>query len=76
MSINANTNRTYTKAYGTPGSKTASKPAGTIVPSANRRMGGRLVVLLLAEQRRGWSLMIFCARATRGLRRPSLDGCK
>ena len=35
-------------------------------------MGG-LVVLLLAEQRRGWSLMIFCARATRGLRRPSLD---
>ncbi len=22
---------------------------------------------------RGWSLMIFCARATRGLRRPSLD---
>src|SRR5882672_4263358 len=34
---------------------------------------GGLVVLLLAEQRRGWSLMIFCARATRGLRRPSLD---
>jgi hypothetical protein len=28
-----------------------------------------LVVLLLAEQRRGWSLMIFCAHATRGLRR-------
>jgi hypothetical protein len=28
---------------------------------------------LLPEQRRGWSLMIFCARATRGLRRPSLD---
>ena len=28
---------------------------------------------LLAEQRRGWELMIFCARATRGLRRPSLD---
>ena len=27
---------------------------------------------LLAEQRREWSLMIFCARATRGLRRPSL----
>ena len=27
----------------------------------------------LAEQRTGWSLMIFCARATRGLRRPSLD---
>ena len=27
---------------------------------------------LLAGQRRGWSLMIFCARATRGLRRPSL----
>ena len=28
---------------------------------------------VLAEQRKGWSLMIFCARATRGLRRPSLD---
>ena len=27
---------------------------------------------LLAEQKRGWSLMIFCARATRGLGRPSL----
>jgi len=27
---------------------------------------------LLAEQRRGWSLMIFFARATRGLGRPSL----
>ena len=25
--------------------------------------------LLLAEQRRGWSLMIFCASATRGLRK-------
>ena len=24
---------------------------------------------MLAEQRKGWSLMIFCARATRGLRR-------
>ena len=23
--------------------------------------------------RRGWRLMIFCARATRGLRKPSLD---
>ena len=23
------------------------------------------------EQRKGWSLIIFCARATRGLRRPS-----
>ena len=34
---------------------------------------GSLVVFLLVEQRRGWSLMIFCARATRGLRRPSLD---
>ena len=28
---------------------------------------------LLAEQKRGWRLMIFCARATRGLRKPSLD---
>jgi hypothetical protein len=27
------------------------------------------VPFLLAEQRRGWSLMICCARATRGLRR-------
>ena len=26
-----------------------------------------------ARRERGWSLMIFCARATRGLRRPSLD---
>jgi hypothetical protein len=34
---------------------------------------GSLVVLLLAEQRRGWSLMIFCARATRGRGLPSLD---
>jgi hypothetical protein len=30
---------------------------------------GSLAVLLLAEQRTGWSLMIFYARATRG--RPS-----
>ena len=30
--------------------------------------GERPGALLLAEQRRGWSLMIFCARATRGLR--------
>ena len=34
---------------------------------------GSLVVLLLAEQRRGWSLMTFCARATRGRGLPSLD---
>jgi hypothetical protein len=27
----------------------------------------------LLKKGRGWSLMIFCARATRGLRRPSLD---
>jgi len=38
-----------------------------------RMEGGGQVPFLLAEQRRGWSLMIFCARATRGLRRPSLD---
>ena len=31
-----------------------------------RRVGVAWPVLLLAEQRRGWSLMIFCARATRG----------
>ena len=30
-------------------------------------------ILLHAEQRKGWSLMIFCARATRGRRLPSLD---
>jgi hypothetical protein len=35
--------------------------------------GSGQVPFLLAEQRREWSLMIFCARATRGLRRPSLD---
>ena len=35
--------------------------------------GAGRVPFLLAEQRRGWSLMIFCARATRGLRRPSFD---
>ena len=34
---------------------------------------GSLAVLLLAEQRKGWSLMIFCARATRGRGLPSLD---
>ena len=38
-----------------------------------REPTSNLLVLLLAEQRRGWSQMIFCARATRGLRRPSLD---
>ena len=31
--------------------------------------GSGQVPFLLAEQRRGWSLMIFCARATSGLRR-------
>ena len=30
---------------------------------------GQAASFLLAEWRRGWSLMIFCARATRGLRR-------
>ena len=40
---------------------------------ARLREVGSLIILLLAEQRRGWRLMIFCARATRGLRRPSLD---
>jgi len=35
--------------------------------------GSGQVPFLLAEQRKGWSLMIFCARATRGLGRPSLD---
>jgi len=37
----------------------------------NSREGGEVWpgVLLLAEQRKGWSLMISCARATRGLRK-------
>ena len=30
---------------------------------------GSLVLLLLVEQRRGWGLMIACARATRGFRK-------
>jgi hypothetical protein len=38
---------------------------------ARLREAGSLVVVLLTEQRRGWSLMIFCARATRGFRKPS-----
>jgi hypothetical protein len=36
-------------------------------------MGSGQVPFLLAEQRRGWRLMIFCARATRGRGLPSLD---
>src|SRR6266850_1509181 len=35
--------------------------------------GSGQVPFLLAEQRMGWSLMIFCARATRGRGLPSLD---
>ena len=38
-----------------------------------RETSGQGGTSVLAEQRRGWRLMIFCARATRGLRRPSLD---
>src|ERR1700704_4633993 len=38
-----------------------------------RAWNGTHADLLLPEQRRGWSLLISCARATRGLRRPSLD---
>ena len=41
-------------------------------PSEGWRRSGQ-VPFLLAEQRRGWSLMIFCARATRGRGLPSLD---
>jgi len=44
-----------------------------ITCSRNRGGMGNLVVLLLAEQRRGWSLLISCARATRGRGLPSLD---
>ena len=40
---------------------------------ASSRGGRGQVPFLLAEQKKGGSLMIFCARATRGLRRPSLD---
>ena len=36
---------------------------------SNSAEGSGQVPFLLAEQRRGWSLMIFCARATRGLRK-------
>jgi putative transcriptional regulator len=39
---------------------------------APRVQGVAWSVPVLAEQRRGWSLMIFCAHATRGLGSPSL----
>ena len=35
--------------------------------AVKQRWGSGQVPFLLAEQRKGWSLMIFCARATRGL---------
>ena len=41
-----------------------------------RRIGSRQTILLARRTRttgRGWSLMIFCARATRGFGNPSLD---
>ncbi len=41
--------------------------------SAQRMRRGQPTVLLARRTEKGWSLMIFCARATRGLRRPSLD---
>jgi hypothetical protein len=66
---NGNTSRTSTRAFVIPGSTPVPKPAGTIDRRANRRRGQSGLSLVLAEQRRGWSLMIFCARATRGLRR-------
>ena len=48
-----------------------------IIPYPKRSKVGRgraaWLVLLLTEQRRGWSQMILFACATRGLRRPSLD---
>jgi hypothetical protein len=49
------------------GNQTTLCAPGTSALRRGRR--GSLAVLLLAEQRRGWSLMIFYARATRGLRR-------
>ena len=39
------------------------------IARAEEWIGSGQVPFLLAEQRRGWRLMIFCARATRGLRR-------
>jgi hypothetical protein len=51
----------------------STKAKVSLEATIRQQDGGSLVVLLLAEQRMGWSLMIFCARATRGLRRPSLD---
>jgi hypothetical protein len=39
---------------------------------SKKREQGAGPVTVLPEQRKGWSLMIFCARATRGLGRPSL----
>jgi len=38
-----------------------------------KKNGSGQMSSLLAEQRRGWRLMIFCARATRGRGLPSLD---
>jgi hypothetical protein len=40
---------------------------------ARKMRKGTQVGPVLPEQRRGWSLMIFCARATRGRGLPSLD---
>jgi hypothetical protein len=37
------------------------------------RAGSSQVPFLLAEQRRGWSLMISCARGTRTIRMCSFD---
>ena len=43
-----------------------------VIGPIDMRLSG-LVGSVLTEQGRRWSLMIFCARATRGLRKPSLD---
>jgi len=44
-----------------------------LASAAEKGSGVAGTIPVLAEQRVGWRLMIFCARATRGLRRPSLD---
>jgi ABC-type uncharacterized transport system ATPase subunit len=57
------------------GSFSENEPYHTAIKETRARgrmEGGNSQAILLArEQRRGWSLMIFCAHATRGLRRPS-----
>ena len=50
----------------------AASLEGEVGDNEKTGMGSGQVPFLLAEQRKGWSLMIFCARATRGRGLPSL----